>query len=317
MCSPQQGEWVDDSREGWGTCTFADGIKYAVAVYVGPWRSNGPHQPACTPALSRASGAGLVRAVAGKQAQAALETRDERRNRMRRGGEPLTSQLTSSNSDDIIHIPVSITDNNDGTYGLAYVATVAGRYSLEVLVVDQHVVGSPFAVEVACAEADGKKSETAGKGRKKVEADEEGQFDVVGRDRFGNVVPNKDVLLSVQLTSANGHDVPVTTTLDEGGPILCSYIATEPGPYKLEVEVSSKPISGSPFSVTVNGTKTSGVGDAASKDVPLVDKIKQWELIAKDAWGGDSGWDSDLDETDEYIKKHNIREWPVAPPEDD
>lgn len=65
-----QGMWRAGRRHGLGLCLFADGVRF-----YGHWRDDAWCQTAAHPRLCRATGDGLERAVAGRQATFLLQVR--------------------------------------------------------------------------------------------------------------------------------------------------------------------------------------------------------------------------------------------------
>jgi len=62
------GNWKDDKRHGQGTCLFADGTRFR-----GEWEEDAWLQSAAEPALTRVSGPGLTKALAGQTASFVIQ----------------------------------------------------------------------------------------------------------------------------------------------------------------------------------------------------------------------------------------------------
>jgi len=62
------GKWKDDKRHGQGTCLFADGTRFR-----GEWEEDAWLQSAAEPALTRVSGPGLTKALAGHTASFVIQ----------------------------------------------------------------------------------------------------------------------------------------------------------------------------------------------------------------------------------------------------
>ena len=84
-------------------------------------------QSGAEPARCRVAGPGVTRALAGRPAEFVIQARDEAGNRRLSGGEEFSVALTGPAS-----LAAAVADKEDGTYSVAYTATVAGVYQLEV-----------------------------------------------------------------------------------------------------------------------------------------------------------------------------------------
>eukprot|EP01125_Pyxidicula_operculata_P021818 TRINITY_DN8667_c0_g1_i1.p1 TRINITY_DN8667_c0_g1~~TRINITY_DN8667_c0_g1_i1.p1 ORF type:complete len:745 (-),score=216.17 TRINITY_DN8667_c0_g1_i1:63-2297(-) len=68
-----------------------------------------------------------------------IRVRDKRNKEVHEGGEDVVVKVAGPNGD----VPVSLTDNKNGTYTVKYNASHKGQYSVSVLLKGDHVVGSP------------------------------------------------------------------------------------------------------------------------------------------------------------------------------
>jgi len=68
-----------------------------------------------------------------------VRVRDQRNKEIKEGGEDIKVEVTGPSG----KVPVSLTDNKNGTYTVRYNATKSGNYAVAVLLKGEHVVGSP------------------------------------------------------------------------------------------------------------------------------------------------------------------------------
>jgi hypothetical protein len=98
-----------------------------------------------------ASGSLIAQPVtAGHIARLLIRTRDALGNDLHQGGADLAVEIRGPDS--LVHRP-AVRDLEDGSYECAAVLARVGEYQAAVLLRDEHVAGSPFAVRVAAAGA--------------------------------------------------------------------------------------------------------------------------------------------------------------------
>lgn len=191
------GEWARDRREGRGTCRFADGV-----VFRGAWEDDCWVQSQADAVRSSLRGPGVERARAGTAARFVIEARDEEGNRRLDGGDEFKVLLErkgenareggaggsdAARSEGTL-LTGTVTDRDDGTYEVSYIATVAGVYSLVVTDADgEPVGGTPLPVRVYPAEPFPRRCAVRGPGRSRAVAGTETRIEIELRDRFGNL----------------------------------------------------------------------------------------------------------------------------------
>ena len=100
--------------------------------------------PAATnPFNSTVSGRGTVLCTQYQESVVVVQARDIYGNSRESGGDDVAATLLGG------QFPVqgTVTDNNDGTYDVAYVLSMMGTYSMVITIADANVVGSPFSVQ--------------------------------------------------------------------------------------------------------------------------------------------------------------------------
>ncbi|KAL6771679.1 hypothetical protein ACKKBG_A27385 [Auxenochlorella protothecoides x Auxenochlorella symbiontica] len=321
-----QGEWLRDARHGRGVCKFADGTRFK-----GEWEADAWVQSAAAPSRCRVAGAGVTHATAGVEASFVIQARDEDGNRRLEGGDDFSAALYSPHA----VVTGSVRDLGDGSYAVAYVATVAGVYELHVTAGQEHVAASPYPLRVDSGPPCPRRSAATGEGRGRAVTGRPARFSVLLHDAHGNRcgagAPATGVPLETELTGPGPAPPAVRVAWDEAaGRYDCEYCLTSPGLYRLHLASGGVPLPGAPFSVrcVVAGEDAeveesrAGPGaqaqDCAGQGLesaarPVQDLTTRWEEIARAAYlldGDAAGWDSDGEAAvqrtpeDEYIKAH-------------
>eukprot|EP00793_Prasinoderma_coloniale_P003571 PRCOL_00002945-RA len=363
--SSYTGDWTNGRRHGYGVCVFADGVKYK-----GEWEDDEWVQSGAEPSLCTMYGAGLARARAGDTASFVVEARDELGNARLSGGDGFVAYLEERGEEEegvgrsedggaqkgalvayggSDRVWCTVDDRDDGTYGVSYMCTRAGRYSLYVMLGAEELVGaSPYAVTVVPAKPAPRRCSVSGHGRTQALVGEEASFAVQVVDRFGNAV-QVAAEIDVAITSSQkvGEVVDVAIEHEGEGRMRCTYTADEPGFYRIDVSSDGSPVGASPFSLAVRreevlaveaakgsegGRPAVGAGTAIVASVraavPLPqevesgdarafapdDQVTLWERIAETEWmfdGVEDGWDSDVEH--ETAEEKYMRENPDVP----
>jgi len=294
-----QGEWRADLREGHGVCVFADGTKYR-----GEWAGDKWIQSSADPEHTSVTGPGLALAVAGSEASFAIRARDEDGNDRLCGGDAFAVSLEGPEE-----FTANVTDNEDGTYEVAYEPTKAGMYRLFVTIGDDELVAeSPYQVEVVPGKPCPRRTVVAGSGLGGGKVGEKSSFTVEARDRHDNRCRGgkPDMDLKVTATSAKGI-LEVAVRANEDGTFVCTYTPAREGFYRLELSSSGAVVGSSPYSLRVRSGSV-GPQDSSAK-VP--DVMAKWETIAQEEYAADGdadGWDSEPEEREtaeeKYIREH-------------
>ena len=99
------------------------------------------------PLRSSAEGQGLESAVVGYPSTFTVFARDRFSNKRTLGREIVQVFIQPTNFG-LDKIPVLVHDRLDGTYYVEYNATIAGRYTMSISLLEQDVAGSPFKIQV-------------------------------------------------------------------------------------------------------------------------------------------------------------------------
>ena len=96
---------------------------------------------------SNAKGKGINEVIAGLEAQFVLATRNAEGEQCYEARDCVTVEIRNQQGQDCA-TKARVQDNKDGSYKISYFAKETGRCHLSVKVNEEHVHGSPFAVEV-------------------------------------------------------------------------------------------------------------------------------------------------------------------------
>lgn len=103
------------------------------------------HQPSVD--HSRAEGSGIREAIVGLEAQFVLTTRNAKGEQYYDERDCVTVEMTNRQGQDCL-TERRVEDNTDGSYKIRYFSKETGKCVVSVKVNEQHVHGSPFAVQV-------------------------------------------------------------------------------------------------------------------------------------------------------------------------
>jgi hypothetical protein len=175
------------------------------------------------------------------------------------GGFKITSALKGAAA-----VPVTVTDNNNGTYSASYQATKAGQYTLDVHLAGASIKSAPFTVVVAPGKATAGTTTAEGDGLKRVVAGETGTFGVQTHDKNNNALAVGGDKIAGALKGPAAVDVGVK---DNGnGSYAGSYVPKIVGSYTLDITHEGKSIHDSPFKVEVVPAGPSAANTEASGD---------------------------------------------------
>jgi len=154
---------------------------------------------------------------------------------MKQGGDPFQVKIAGPNGD----VPAKVTDNGDGTYRVDYAPQDAGKHRIDVTLKDKPVANSPYTVNVR---------EGADHNTSFIEG-----FQFVIRAKTKN---NKSMTRGGENFSVNiaGPQGAVQNKLKDvgDGTYVCNYsLAPDArGKYTFSIQVNSRDIQGSPYSVS-------------------------------------------------------------------
>jgi filamin len=96
---------------------------------------------------TKVSGLGLFAGTIGKTAHIAWETWDQYMNKNRYGGDGFVFEVSGP-----VHVECDMTDHQDGSYSAWWRPTRNGEYIVTIQLGDEHLMGSPWVVQVFSAE---------------------------------------------------------------------------------------------------------------------------------------------------------------------
>eukprot|EP01128_Nolandella_sp_AFSM9_P007577 TRINITY_DN41_c0_g1_i1.p1 TRINITY_DN41_c0_g1~~TRINITY_DN41_c0_g1_i1.p1 ORF type:complete len:1432 (-),score=481.49 TRINITY_DN41_c0_g1_i1:80-4375(-) len=231
---------------------------------------------------SVSSGDAIKNAEVGGANEFALETHDKFDNVLTLGGAAVTATLVHK-EDESVTVDVAVTDNDDGTYKLAYpTITKAGVYALTPLVDGEATKDAPFEVEVGSGGFDPNNTD--------VNFPDPNQIGRKGprvsvKDNQGNLRAGKDDKVEADLTPLS--KIPGLKGRSNGdGTYDIDYPPNLlPGDYKMEIRVNGKDAPTGPFDTGLEHNEVSEEHAAALDEIlgDDADLYKRLMLSATDA----------------------------------
>lgn len=197
---------------------------------------------------SKVSGPGVKSGVPqGVPTQVLIEARGKDGKPVGIGGDDFKVAVHGPNGE----VPVTLKDNEDGTYTANYTPKDLGELTVDVKVNgDNHVADSSYKVVVREA-ADASKSKVWGRGVKDGVAENvETHFKIKAVDANGKDVTFGGDYFTVDVQGPNGT-VPSRLEDKEDGTYVAYYTATKVGQHKVSVDLLEKPVANSVYSVLV------------------------------------------------------------------
>jgi hypothetical protein len=157
--------------------------------------------------------------------------------------------ITSSLGSDAVSLSISlgsspvvsaIFDNQDGSYSMQYTGTVAGTYSVSILINAAHILGSPFSTKVLAAAPSSTASFLTGSALATMTAGKLSTLFVNVRDSFGNMYDRQLFNLNAKFGYLDLSS-KVAYTSDDTYEIV--FAATFSSTYSLSVAFSPDPLS--------------------------------------------------------------------------
>jgi len=275
LCDPQ-GDipvTVKDNLDGTYTCTYvprtANKVKLDVklkTIAFGTGDVQGaPFSVSVAPGAPSASytfaeGPGLSNATAGLRTPVKVFLRDEFSNTLTLGGVPITGQLKSQETGEVV--PVSVVDNGNGTFDLSYDIEKAGEYELNIKLDGKLIKDAPFKIEVDPgissvdnAEVSWLGNPTAGLTGGTIQL----------RDQFMNLQFKGGDSVVAEFKSKTPSNV---TAFDKGdGTYDISYPFGAKGKHSVDVRLNGNTVPGSPWEVDV---QESPLDEESKKKVDLL-----------------------------------------------
>jgi len=264
---------VKDNLDGTYSCSYETekyGTKGEFVLNVCVGRSHirdSPFHPEiipgeADPSQCTAFGEGLEGAKAGETATFTVQSKDMKGDNRTRGGATVFGTVTDPSG----KIPITVVDNNDGTYTCTYVPKTAGPVSVEVSVKTNAfgtatIQNSPFTVEVRPGEGSAAYTIATGPGTEGAVSGTTTDLTVQVKDKFGNTVKEGGAPVNGQVVyKGTDEDLPPIPieVLDNGdGTYTLNYNVQKAGPYDVEIKVGDEYIKDAPFKIEIDPGKTS------------------------------------------------------------
>lgn len=174
-----------------------------------------------------------------------------------------------------------------GKYEVSYTLTASGTYGINVLLLDSHVSGSPFSIQMVASDAVAVTTTASGSGLSSSEAGKLATFSVLPRDMYGNSLA--ETALQQYSLAITGPQTASITRSTGSLPFGFSYTVTTAGIFRISITLSSVHIVGSPFVSTVSPISTSPL-TTGIVDSSVLTRLQAFvpfslQLQAKDAYG--------------------------------
>ncbi|XP_043469574.1 filamin-A isoform X2 [Leptopilina heterotoma] len=273
---------IDDKRDGTYQCHYTptSGSQHVVMVsYGGVAVKKSPYRvkvaAPLNPALVTASGPGLEKNVKSN-------TPIHFNVNCREAG-PGDLEVTVKNPEGR-DLPISLTDNEDGTYTVDYCPPTPGPYTVNLNYGGLKVPSSPYKVNVQPA-LDVSKVKVDGLSPN-LNVNQPTEFTI--DTRAVPKVKNEDVPISCSINNPTGGVLEKVITPQNDGTYKVEYTPFVEGPHTIDVLCNNIPVPGSPFPVSVKKTSDAGrcraFGPGLQKGV--VNKPNHFTVETKDAGTG-------------------------------
>jgi len=183
--------------------------------------------------------------TAGETGSLTVQAVDKYLTKQTKFGESLQIKFTGP----VIFFVGGIQDNRDGTYVATYSPTIAGIYSVNVVLVGGDVQNSPFEVEVrpgpvsTMSLVQGVQTD--------LDAGQIASFVIIARDQYQNLIPTGGDNFNVRLTGPDFVSVELIDNCD--GTYIAIYTPTTPGTYILHVDLNNTEFYTDTINVGQNG----------------------------------------------------------------
>eukprot|EP00026_Physarum_polycephalum_P002538 Phypoly_transcript_02545.p1 GENE.Phypoly_transcript_02545~~Phypoly_transcript_02545.p1 ORF type:complete len:888 (+),score=160.21 Phypoly_transcript_02545:83-2746(+) len=223
-----------------------------------------------------AEGPGLTRGGShvNKPAVFTITARDSKAQNLNHGGDKFTAQAIRQA--DGKSFPVTVDDNDDGTYTAVYHPVASGPHNVEILLRGKPISGAPHDVVVYAATPENSYAE--GAGTKDGKAHHVASLTVFAVDVDGNKIPSGGEPFQVSLHElAIDKSGDITATIegkirDNGdGTYTAEYTPPGPGDYSLAISLFDQPVNGFPknlyFKPSANGANSEVTGTGIKNGV--------------------------------------------------
>jgi filamin len=145
----------------------------------------------------------------------------------------------------------TVRELGDAKYEIKYAPVQAGKHMISVAIQGVPIHDSPFRMVADPGQPFGPKSSAVGDGLHDATEGQEAFFTVKATDQAGNPLTAGGYQVQARL-AGQGTKTNCKVKDMKDGTTAVKYLAPPAGPYHLDVVLNNKPISGSPFAVTVH-----------------------------------------------------------------
>lgn len=226
------------------------------------------------PSRSRLWGEGLQGSRAGVPGTLALAVFDTYDNPILKGGDEVKAHLIGPDD-----LACAVEDLGNGTYAISYTAVKIGMYRLNIVLNDEEVQGSPYAVKITNAPISPTTTFAYGAGLRYAIAGYQAFFTIQSADDFGNNMTTGGAQFNV-LFAGMGDSKQICNVTDHGdGKYTVSYLTTASSEFMISAtlwnsEIGYQSIHNSPFmgySVAAGADPIKSFLYLESVDKPLTD----------------------------------------------
>uniref|UniRef100_A0A7S1DTW6 Ig-like domain-containing protein n=3 Tax=Hemiselmis andersenii TaxID=464988 RepID=A0A7S1DTW6_HEMAN len=226
------------------------------------------------------SGDGLKSCVVGVETGFVLVCADRFGNKCSVGGDEISAELRGAKN-----VTVEVLDHQDGHYTLSYTAIWAGLYKLHVLLGDDDVYGSPFAIVAETAGIHPPSCYVHGTGIYACEAGVEAQFHVQTKDKFDNVRPEEDEL---EVKISGPEKVAILRRYLGDGQYDFFWTANTAGQYEVDIQNKGVSLATAPYSANVGPGKVfpiNCVAEGSGIKEGVAGETQVFSIQSKDMYG--------------------------------
>jgi filamin len=203
-----------------------------------------------------AYGPGLEHAETGIPAEFTIQAVNAAGNKIVCGGENFEVKIQGASPS----VTPQVVDNQNGTYGVTYVATHPGKHTISVHLKTKPIQGSPWNVPVDRAAVDVTKTKVHGPGIERAVQGEPATFYIESHDRLGQRIKFGGDPYRVTIKGPQNNDEDAKLVDNKDGSYTVTYVPTHYGKHTVSVNLEGKHVANSPY--TVNASKPKGYPDA-------------------------------------------------------
>jgi len=208
------------------------------------------------PSKCVAYGPGLEHAETGIPAEFTIQARNAAGRDIPIGGEQFEVQVKGASPS----ITPQVVDNQNGTYGVTYVATQPGKHVVSVQLKGKPISGSPWNVPVDRAPVDVSQTLVYGPGLERGTQGEPGVFTIESRDRLGQRIKFGGDPYRVTIKGPNKEEEAPKIVDNHDGSYTVTYVPIDYGHHQIAVTLEGRNVAKSPYDVNVS--KPKGYPDA-------------------------------------------------------